>query len=72
MFWDQSTRTIIKTSFLCLGCDRSKYIMRKNAMRFEKDNKIKDLAKNLNEAKNRKEALQLDDPQQAQSFFKST
>lgn len=41
-------------------------------MRFEKDNKIKDLAKNLNEAKNRKEALQLDDPQQAQSFFKST
>lgn len=54
------------------GCDRSKYIMKKNAMRLEKDQKIKDLAKNLNEAKNRKEALQLDDPQQAQSFFKNT
>lgn len=57
--------------FLCLGCDRSIYNTKTNLLHQEKNEKVKDVAKNLNEAKARMEELKKDDPDQAKALFKS-
>ncbi|XP_028405436.1 amyloid-beta A4 protein-like [Dendronephthya gigantea] len=54
------------------GCDRSIYNTKTDLVRQEKNEKVKDVAKNLNEAKARMEELKKDDPDQAQALFKKT
>jgi uncharacterized protein YaaN involved in tellurite resistance len=56
---------------LRLGCDRSIYATKTALLRAEKNEKVKDLAKNLKEAKARMEELKKDDPDQAKTLFKS-
>lgn len=55
----------------CIGCDRSIYNVKTDLLREEKNTKVKNLAKNLNEAKARMEELKKDDPEQAKDLFKS-
>lgn len=54
------------------GCDRSIYATKTALLRQEKNGKVKDLAKNLDEAKARMEELKKDDPEQAKDLFKKT
>lgn len=68
----RSKRNNVHTILRCLGCDRAKYDLKARLARTEREKKVNDLAKNLKEAKDRKDILQQDDPQQARAFFKST
>ena len=54
-----------------LGCNRKKYELRSRVLKVNNDKKVKDVATQLKEAKDRRQQLQQDDPQQAQSLYKS-
>ncbi|WP_395241704.1 hypothetical protein, partial [Salmonella sp. s51933] len=54
------------------GCDRGIYELKGRVLRVNKDRKIKGVAKQLKEAKDRMEILKQDDPLQAQSLYRNT